>query len=497
MATNFPTSLDTLTNPTSSNKLSDVGVLHTDQHANANDAIEALQAKVGINGSAVTSSLDYLITQKSPLAGSSSITTLGTIGTGVWQGTAVGLAYGGTGKTTASSAMANLMGYTSTATAAGTTVLTNASSYYQQFTGTSTQTITLPVTSTLQAGWTFHIVNNSTGNLTINSSGGNLVITVIPNTTAMVTCIGTTLTTAADWESGLTDFSLYTGTGSVVMSASPTFTGVPLSTTAAVDTNTTQIATTAYVIGQSYLKTTTASSTYAPIASPTFTGGVILPTGSTSNAPIKFVSGTNLTTPTAGSMEFDGTILNFTPNTNFGRASLQTTVYTSGTGISLTPTATGETTAQALFPAANDTITLPIGTYYIQLTTTVTRGATSTTSATARINLGGAGTAVGSFSGDAISSIAAGGATSQFSFNATALTVDNVVTAANTTASGVYNINMSGILRITTAGTIIPKYSLSAALTGATTATSPSSATFMKIDAMNSSGSAASNGGWA
>ena len=44
--------------------------------------------------------------------------------------------------------------------------------------------------------------------------------------------------------------------------ASPTLTGVPLSTTAAVDTNTTQIATTAYVIGQGYLKSATASSTY-------------------------------------------------------------------------------------------------------------------------------------------------------------------------------------------------------------------------------------------
>jgi len=36
--------------------------------------------------------------------------------------------------------------------------------------------------------------------------------------------------------------------------ASPTFTGTPLSTTAAVDTNTTQIATTAFVIGQGYAK---------------------------------------------------------------------------------------------------------------------------------------------------------------------------------------------------------------------------------------------------
>lgn len=133
--------------------------------------------------------------------------------------------------TNAPKSMATLMGYTTTATAGGSTTLTATSSYYQQFTGTLTQTVVLPVTSTLITGWTFHIVNNSTGNLTVNSSGGNLVITVIPGTTAMVTCIGTALTTAADWEAGLTDFSTYTGTsGSVVMSGSPSITSATLTT---------------------------------------------------------------------------------------------------------------------------------------------------------------------------------------------------------------------------------------------------------------------------
>jgi hypothetical protein len=47
--------------------------------------------------------------------------------------------------------------------------------------------------------------------------------------------------------------------------ASPSLTGTPLSTTAAADTNTTQIATTAYVVGQQYLKSATATSTYAPL----------------------------------------------------------------------------------------------------------------------------------------------------------------------------------------------------------------------------------------
>ncbi len=40
--------------------------------------------------------------------GASSITTLGTIGTGTWQGTAVGVSYGGTGATSASNARTNL-----------------------------------------------------------------------------------------------------------------------------------------------------------------------------------------------------------------------------------------------------------------------------------------------------------------------------------------------------------------------------------------------------
>lgn len=62
MATNFPTSLDTLTNPLSTDTMDSVTVPHATQHANANDAIEALEAKVGVNGSAVVTSLDYKVT---------------------------------------------------------------------------------------------------------------------------------------------------------------------------------------------------------------------------------------------------------------------------------------------------------------------------------------------------------------------------------------------------------------------------------------------------
>jgi len=154
----------------------------------------------------------------------------------VTLGTPLAVSSGGTGATTSNAALTNLTEFTTTATAAGTTVLTNTSTYFQYFTGATTQTITLPVTSTLGLGWSFHIVNNSTGNLTVNSSGGNLLITVLPGLTVMCTCIGTALTTAADWEAGYTDFTTATGTGSVVLSASPTLTGTTTATTVSATT---------------------------------------------------------------------------------------------------------------------------------------------------------------------------------------------------------------------------------------------------------------------
>lgn len=72
--------------------------------------------------------------------------------------------------------------------------------------------------------------------------------------------------------------------------ASPTFTGTPAGPTAAVDTNTTQLATTGYVIGQGYLKSVTAATTYAPIASPTFTGSPAAPTPSADDNTTKLAT---------------------------------------------------------------------------------------------------------------------------------------------------------------------------------------------------------------
>jgi microcystin-dependent protein len=66
MATSFPGSLDTYVNPTGSDQLStgpSGGVSHATMHSNVHDALSALQAKVGVDSSAVTSSLDYRMAQ--------------------------------------------------------------------------------------------------------------------------------------------------------------------------------------------------------------------------------------------------------------------------------------------------------------------------------------------------------------------------------------------------------------------------------------------------
>lgn len=90
-------------------------------------------------------------------------------------------------------------GYTTTATAAGTTTLTVASTYQQFFTGSSTQTVKLPVVSTLVLGFDFQIVNTSTGAVTVQSSGSNTILILAAGTSAWFTCILTTGTTAASW----------------------------------------------------------------------------------------------------------------------------------------------------------------------------------------------------------------------------------------------------------------------------------------------------------
>lgn len=104
-----------------------------------------------------------------------------------------------------------LGGYTTTATAAGTTTLTVSSSYLQYFTGSTTQTVQLPDVSTLTLGHQFVIVNNSTGNVTVNSSGGNAVVVLAGSTNTVVTCIATSGTGAGSWSQSYSGVNVASG----------------------------------------------------------------------------------------------------------------------------------------------------------------------------------------------------------------------------------------------------------------------------------------------
>lgn len=66
MSTNFPTALDNFPNPSPSTNLDSSGggdpaLRHSKQHENSNDAIEAIQAKLGINFSSTATSLDFIV----------------------------------------------------------------------------------------------------------------------------------------------------------------------------------------------------------------------------------------------------------------------------------------------------------------------------------------------------------------------------------------------------------------------------------------------------
>jgi hypothetical protein len=64
MATNYPGALDSFTNPTATDNLSSATVPHATQHANINDAIEAIEAELGVNPSGASATVAAAIASK-------------------------------------------------------------------------------------------------------------------------------------------------------------------------------------------------------------------------------------------------------------------------------------------------------------------------------------------------------------------------------------------------------------------------------------------------
>lgn len=191
--------------------------------------------------------------------------------TGVTGGavTAAVVLYGGSGYTAGTAALATIPAFQLTYNLAGTL--------------TANALFVIPAGTYLYSGNRGIINNNTTGAFTVtfkltNGAGGTIGNgVVIPQGTSnsQSTFIYTDGVNDV-WP--VTPLSAYATTTSVSATyaplASPTFTGTPAAVTAAPGTNTTQLATTAFVTAAVSAVTTG----YAPLASPTFTGTPAAPT---------------------------------------------------------------------------------------------------------------------------------------------------------------------------------------------------------------------------
>jgi hypothetical protein len=276
-------------------------------------------------------------------------------------------------------------------------------------------------------------------------------------------------------------------------------TAVNLNTTGAGTTALGSTSTTTTINGS----TTTIGGTTLDITATIANGNLIAAgTDVAGTSPLRFTSGTNLTVPVAGAVEYDGTVFYATPNNSLGRATIATPIFTSGIGTS----GIALTTNYALFPGTNDTVTLPVGTYRYEISFAL-QVATSTTGSTLSFNpRGTSGTAIGTFTYDGIATVGTtasptGTSTQYWSIANTLAGTANtsagslVVAPTSIVAGRLYIVRGTGILRITTAGTIIPSYQF---------ATSPTSGVVtlytennMTITPLSSIGTSAFTGAWA
>jgi hypothetical protein len=236
------------------------------------------------------------------------VTDLGEIKANVATPAVVAIGNGGTAANTITKAFAAITGF-EPRPGPSTAILDDGSAYYQVFTGTVASSVRLPnpLVADVNLATSFCIVNNSTIALPIrNNTGITLYVTVPPGVTVVCILVDKTVNTAASWKF-LFQFPQVSTTGSVLLT------------------------------------------------SPTLAAGI----ATAARAPLKYTSGTNLTTVEAGAKEYDGVVFFSTPNTTSGRA------YQPSTHIfrlSANGTAIGPTIAN--FFGANSAINLIASGFY-------------------------------------------------------------------------------------------------------------------------------------
>ena len=190
---------------------------------------------------------------------------------------------------------------------------------------------------------------------------------------------------------------------------------------------------------------------------------IILPAGTSSNAPLKLQSGTNLTTAAAGAVEYDGKVIYSTPAARGVSPSMM--FYRLNSGLA----GSSVNTAQSVFGVG---VTLSASTIYAIEAFFILQKTAGSTSHTISIGFGGTATINNIAYGirwNRIDSALTASAMTQFnalhSFSTLAAAL--VLTGNIASAAETFVAKISGTVSINASGTFVPQYTLSAAPGGA------------------------------
>lgn len=218
-------------------------------------------------------------------------------------------------------------------------------------------------------------------------------------------------------------------------------------------------------------------------------GNVALPAGSTSLAPITFTSGTNLTSATAGAMEYDGARLMFTPQGTQrgvvpGMQLFRLDSALAGSNVN---------TAQSLFGVG---VTLSSSTVYAFQAVYPLSKTAGTTSHNIGLSFGGTATInnIAYANAGLFKSTGFTGVTAPDVLSYIQVATNTTVTASTTAASVQYIANINGTVSVNAGGTFIPQYTLSAAPGGAYTT---AAGAYFLIYPVGASGANVNVGTWA
>lgn len=169
MAINYPSSLDAFTNPTSTDSTDSPS--HSLQHANANDAIEALETKLGV-GAAPAGSATAGNVLVASTGGTTSWTTVGTAGINSSGGTVGYALTAGSANVTSWQPSGAYIPVATGGTAAYTFASTDQGKILE-FNGTFTVTVPPESTYNFPTGSVLNLLNIGSGTITI--AGGTAV----------------------------------------------------------------------------------------------------------------------------------------------------------------------------------------------------------------------------------------------------------------------------------------------------------------------------------